>query len=158
MVRAMLLAAVAGLVVLVPNAKADEKKYPVLMLEGTVTNQTVGKTDRVKVGLILTEDRKSIERAIGRFGNKNLFGEFDLKGQVVNASEGVITVRFSGELELGDDGSGFPKGTKVPFAMTLRLSNDGVEGTYRIDPLPSFGIYVEQKGTLDLTPVATKKR
>src|SRR5262245_16261570 len=119
MVRMMVLAAVAGLGLLVPTAAADEKNETI-RLEGTVTNMTVGKSAGVKIQILFVDGRM---RAIGAFDNKNLYGKFDLPGQVVSKADESISLQFAGDLELGDDGSNFPKGTKVRIVMTLSVTD-----------------------------------
>ncbi|MFN9036586.1 MAG: hypothetical protein ACK5YO_09850, partial [Planctomyces sp.] len=65
---------------------------------------------------------------------------------VIQTSEGEDSRICGGELQLGDDGSGFPSGTTRPFHMTLRLTSAGLSGVYMITE-PN-GVY--QMGTVSL--------
>lgn len=111
---------------------------------GLVTNLMVASSDTAKFSLKTVAGQKFIN---GRFGERRLFGRFSIPVQaVVQTSEGEYSVICAGELQLGDDGSGFPSGTTRPFHMTLRLTSAGLSGVYMIaDP---NGFY--QMGTVSL--------
>lgn len=111
---------------------------------GLVTNLTVASSDTAKFSLKTVAGQKFMN---GRFGERRLFGRFSIPVQaVLQTSEGEYSVICAGELQLGDDGSGFPSGTTRPFHMTLRLTSAGLSGVYMIAE-PS-GLY--QMGTVSL--------
>lgn len=107
-------------------------------------------TSNVSAGIQLSvlREEESAFRAIGRFDNVNLFGSFDLAGKVVKASENTLTLQFKGNLQLGNDISGFPPGTLIPFSMTLNLAMNRVTGVYHIEQTKESAH--DQFGTLDL--------
>ncbi|MFN5907669.1 MAG: hypothetical protein ACK5A3_16550 [Planctomyces sp.] len=111
---------------------------------GLVTNLMVANSDTARFSIRTVTGQKFIN---GRFGERRLFGRFSIPVQaVIQTSEGEYSLICGGELQLGDDGSGFPSGTTRPFHMTLRLTSAGLSGVYMITE-PN-GVY--QMGTVSL--------
>jgi hypothetical protein len=121
-------------------------------VSGTVTNVTVGKSTGVTFH-ITSEDGKAFQ-ARGAYDGKNLFGRFDVPGEVVYSRPDVTCFQFSGDIEFGGgDGSGFPTGTKTTYVMSIMLTKQDVKGVYRIGKIPP-DVELEQYGTMDLSRVS----
>jgi hypothetical protein len=126
-----------------PNLQFDPispSELPAGKYNGTATNQTVGITDTASFTLHQTSAGTILT---GRFGEQQLFGRFQTPATAAwQLNNGVKTGYFSGLLQLGDDGSGFPSGTAYPFKVTLRFTPDGVQGAYVLetpDGIPRMG-------------------
>ncbi len=108
------------------------------------------------VAITVQVEGKGRLRAIGIFDNTTLFGRFNVAGARVPCvdSKFELCLRFSGELELGDDDSGFPELTRTGFSVSMNLQKDNEgEGDYLIAPIAPF-MLKEQPGKLKLLVAA----
>ncbi len=124
-------------------------------LTGSVLNLTVNRSARVSMRITYL---KGEVRAIGSYDNKNLFGKFNVLGEVIYLSEGKepSSLQFEGDLLLGNDGSGFPPGMKGHYVMTLSFNPSLIRGVYEVSNLAPY-MPINQYGILDLEVIAPKK-
>jgi hypothetical protein len=118
-------------------------------LKGTVTNVTNGQSAQVSFRIATTDGVKF--QATGAFDNVNLVGRFDVAGKVISREGEPVCLQFTGDIDVGIEGSGFPKGTKASFVLSLTLARQGADGVYHIGSLPAFGINHDQYGTMRLS-------
>ena len=106
-----------------------------LILRGPSTNVTVNASDTVSFSIKkIGEDRYVTS---GRFGGQSLFGGFSLPGRCLNGcfEKDYRCLQFTGELVLGNDGSGFPSNTRTSFVLSLVVKPDQIAGVYRVGEL-----------------------
>lgn len=141
-----LFVAVSGLFCQSSDASAQDSDS-ITKLSGTVENLATGTTETVNLTL-----KKTVTgcQLIGEFGNKKLFGRFNIKGGKVLEAKQRSSYLFKGYLDLGNDGSNFPVGTKVGLTVSIRIGSESASAVYKIDPLPTHGWKIEQFGTMKL--------
>jgi CHAT domain-containing protein/Tfp pilus assembly protein PilF len=125
------------------SAQAD------LYFAGDVHNLQNNNTSQVSI--TLNEMDGQHFRAVGIFDNVTLFGRFNVPGERIECASGEAgtCIAFSGELELGDDDSGFPELTRTGFSFRLHLQDGRAQGGYLIAPIVPY-MLKEQPGELDL--------
>jgi CHAT domain-containing protein len=116
---------------------------------GDVKNLETNNTSQVAVTIEETDGQHF--RAVGIFDNVTLFGRFNVPGDKVACAEGEtgVCVAFAGELELGDDDSGFPELTRTGFSFRLHIADGVAQGGYLISPIVPY-MLKEQPGELSL--------
>lgn len=88
--------------------------------------------------------------ADGAYDGRNLAGRFEtVEKHVTVNEESLVSVQFEGTMFLGDDSSGYPSGTEVPYVMNLLFERNSAKGIYRIGRIGDDIVW-EQYGTLDL--------
>lgn len=120
-----------------------------IAVNGSVTNVTYGNVGGVAFHILSTDGGKTY-RAVGAYDGKTLWGKFDLPGKVVSSDGKATCLVFTGELLMGDDGSGLPSGTKAEYVMSIMLGGEGAKGVYRLGKIPPT-MDLEQYGTMDLS-------
>ena len=133
----------------ITNIYAQKKTIEIFGKAGNLTGSVVG-----GVGMKLEKDSLNNYVSVkGCYDNKNLFGCFEMLKPVTSkgfdGSESVL-LKFDGYLDIGMEGSGFPKGTKARYIMWLLLTTNSVSGMYLIAKLPGY-IETEQTGILNLS-------
>ncbi|NTW33292.1 MAG: hypothetical protein HGB12_11840 [Bacteroidetes bacterium] len=91
--------------------------------------------------------------AKGCYDNQKLFGCFNITKPVVTEvfkNSGTYELKFDGYLDLGMDGSGFPKNTKVKYVMYLLITSTAVSGMYVVEKIPAY-FDSDQTGILSLS-------
>ncbi|MBV6393815.1 MAG: hypothetical protein KPEEDBHJ_03059 [Anaerolineales bacterium] len=121
-----------------------------LHLTGTATNTTASRSSGVSFN-ITTNDNVTFY-ARGSFDSVNLFGRFDTSGKQVSCENSQnVCFNFSGDVFLGDDGSGYPTGTVTTYEMNIIIDkNNNATGTYIVGKLLPNKDY-KQFGVLDLS-------
>lgn len=138
-----------GAVTLLPVAhQATHCPFETLFFDGEATNLTANASTGVTMQIRCSS---GLLRATGQYDSKRLFGRFDIDGRFTKVCQPTSTLcmDFSGELLLGDDGSGFPSGTKAKYTMSIRYGANGSEGNYKVGLVPGY-IRHPQYGTLKL--------
>jgi hypothetical protein len=128
------------------------KDFKEVNLQGNATNVTSNQGG----GLVMQVTYKKGQLwAKGTYDSLHLFGRFDVKGRILPycVGKGALCLQFIGELLLGNDGSGFPKDLRANYEMSLVLTSEGGQGTYRISGLSPYFDY-DQFGILQLQPTA----
>ena len=120
-----------------------------LSLSGTAVNTTADVSSGV--AFTVRSDDSSTFSAQGAFDSVNLFGRFEATGYPTECENSDNTcIEFSGDLYLGDDGSGFDSGTVTSYLMTLVFDEENnATGTYVVGVIPP-DMDFEQFGTLVL--------
>lgn len=138
-----------------PASKPPAAEPKVLyVLDGTAQTWTfIKRSDDVT--LVIVSQNGAHFRALGGFGNKDLFGRIDARGAMTPCPAEVTDpatscFEFDGSLLLGDDGSSFPAGTRAGLHLNLRLNSGKGVGDYRIAPVGELAPKV-QIGTLELS-------
>lgn len=139
------------------NTKKTDTKiklpFKKLELRGEVLNATVNQ--KASVTLQISFNKNGELNAVGSYDNVNLFGRFDVAGVVLpQCTADSVCMRFSGDLMLGEDGSGFPKGTTGSYVMDIAWNSNEISGVYHIFNLP--GIPYDQYGVLKLQEISRK--
>ncbi len=101
------------------------------------------------VSMTIVEEGHGRYRAIGIFDNITLFGRFNVAGQRVPCKGQNLCINFAGQLELGDDESGFPELTRSGFSFKLAFSQKKAEGSYLISAISPY-MMKDQPGLLKL--------
>ncbi len=131
-----------------PRALAKQYNLDDFEVTGKVTNVTVGKTTGVTMKI--TKEGEAGYRAVGKYDSKKLFGRFNVPGKMLEADDTGSCLQFKGDIEFGgNDGSGWPEGTKSAYVMSLYFTKKEVVGTYHISRLE--GIDYDQYGTMKLS-------
>ncbi len=116
--------------------------------QGTAMNVAANATSGFTITLVTTDGTSW--SATGQWDNQSLFGRFAVTGQRSECADRALCMTLTGTVQLGDDGSGFPRGTSTTFAIQLAIYDHRAVGVYHIGPLPSMG--AAQYGTVDLHP------
>ncbi|MDD5612398.1 MAG: tetratricopeptide repeat protein, partial [Gallionella sp.] len=118
-------------------------------LAGAVHNLQTGNDAQV-VATVVHEGGDRY-RAMGSLDNITLFGRFNVAGHRADCGKAraSLCLDFDGQMELGDDDSGFPELTRTGFSFRLEFDGDQVNGGYRIAPIPPYQL-TEQPGELRL--------
>ncbi len=123
-----------GRTIRVTTSESSERTEPIHYF-GTATNINANKSAGMSFAII-DNAGKGIT-AKGKFDDISLFGKFDAPGSKIPCAGGESSCyRFKGNLLLGADGSGFPKGTETSFNMMLRVTNEVGSGEYTIGKIP----------------------
>lgn len=133
---------------MVVSGLADAVPMPA-HLAGNVHNLQTGNDAQV-VATVVAEGGDRY-RAMGSLDNITLFGRFNVAGRKADCgkSRASLCLDFDGQMELGDDDSGFPELTRTGFAFRLEFDGDQVNGGYRIAPIPPYQL-TGQPGELRL--------
>ncbi len=93
-------------------------------LSGTGTNVTANLT--TGVSMVINSEGDGSLRAVGAYDSINLFGRFNMPGKLLGNCRGLeaYCMQFEGDFLLGDDGSGYPSGTRKKYVMTSRFMDE----------------------------------
>jgi hypothetical protein len=118
-----------------------------LTLSGTALNINSDKSTGVT---FVIYEKEGTYHADGAYDSVNLFGRFATTAAFVTKDyDDCVCIQFSGTMILGDDGSGFPSDTRIPYTMNVLITRGGAKGIYHIGKIAP-GIEWEQYGFLDL--------
>ncbi len=118
----------------------------IFKLEGTSFNITYNKSCAVTITVSKLNDKFKL---LGSADNINLFGHYELTGNILSKEKGIMLVSFEGTIYFSQKEGGFPDGTETKMYLDLYFSSQGAKGTYRIAVIPDY-INIEQTGTMDL--------
>jgi hypothetical protein len=118
-----------------------------LTLSGTALNINSNKSTGVT---FVIYEQDGAYHADGAYDSVNLFGRFTTTAAFVTKDyDDCVCIQFTGTMTLGDDGSGYPSDTRIPYTMNVLITRGGAKGIYHIGKIPP-GMEWDQYGILDL--------